>query len=106
VILLAIVRSNSDSRIRVCSVSSTSDCAARHVTTRFGPRLLRSFCRPTALGKYRENELERVYFARAMRVKRLVAFREEGGDEDGDVATRRRIVCKNLVKSLTKRQSD
>jgi len=42
----------------------------------------------------------RVYFAWAMRVKRLAAFRGEREE------TRRRIVCKNLVKSLTKRQSD
>lgn len=60
----------------------------------------------------------RVYLARAMRVKWLAAaFRGvKGGKRMGvaggwkgracDVATRRRIVCKNLVKSLTKRQSD
>lgn len=86
----------------------------RHVIIGFGPRPLRSPRRPAALGKHRGNELERVYFARAMRVKRFAAFRGGGrgggkGEEKGAkrvTPTRRRIVCKNLVKSLTKRQSD
>jgi len=106
VILLAIVRSNSDSLIRVCSVFSTSDAQRGTLLLDLDQGFFVPFVVSTTLGKYRGNELERVYFARAMRVKRLAAFRRGEGDEDGDVATWRRIVCKNLVKSLTKRQSD
>lgn len=55
----------------------------RHVTTEFGPRLLRSLRRPATLGKHHGNELGRVYFARAMRVKRLA----RGKEGDADAAT-------------------
>lgn len=91
-------------RGRVCGASG---CAVRHVTTGFGPRLLRSPRRP-ANAKVSGNECSREYISRGQCAwndsRRFAGVGGEGWK--GERVTRRRIVCKNLVKSLTKRQSD